>query len=79
MPQEGAVVIEGEAAAVPLQGCDHPVVLGKFRQGGVPFSGMELLQGLLSEPNPCSRRGQLQNGEETTLFLRIQHAGSLLA
>lgn len=79
MSQEGAVVIEEEAAAVPLYGRDHPVVLEKFRQGGVHFSGMELLQGLLSEPNPCSRRGKLQNGEETTLFLRVQHAESLFA
>lgn len=39
---------------------------------------MELLQGLLTEPNPCSGR-ELQNSEETILFLRVQHAESLLA
>lgn len=70
--------IEGEeAAAVPLRGGDHPVVHEQFRWG--PFRGMEMPQDLLGEPNPCSRREQLQSGEEMTLFLRVQHAESLPA
>lgn len=66
MSEEGAVVVEGEDAAVPLHGVDHSTV------------GVELLQGLLSEPKPYSGT-ELQNGDETILFLRVQHAESLLA
>lgn len=47
--------------------------------GWDPISGMELPQGLLGEPNPSSRREQLQSGEEMTLFLKVQSAKSLLA
>lgn len=74
---KGAAEIEGEQAAVPLQGNDCLVVHEQVRWG--PFSGMELPLGLLDKPNPWSRRKQFQSSEETILFLRVQHAKSLLA
>lgn len=43
MSKEGAVVVEGEAAAVPLYAVDRSIVLEPFRWCGTPFSRMELL------------------------------------
>lgn len=50
---KGAVEIEGEeAAAVPLQGSDHPVVHEQFRWGGVPSVGWSCHRGAWVSQTP---------------------------